>query len=190
MEKIWNYTFNDLQVDPTETPVLLTEPTFNPNPHRLKTTEIMFESFQLPLLYLANTAVLELFSSGRTTGVVLECGAGVTNVVPIYEGHALPHCTTSLDVAGTDLTELMLKLLCNQRGRHYLTLDTTYSDITREDARLAKEKLCFVASDFDRETDANVQTNELEIQFELLDKSADITTVPISKILEQKKQKY
>ena len=54
-------------------------------------TEIMFETFNVPSLYTAYQAVLALYSSGRTTGLVLDSGDGVTNTVPIYEGYALPH---------------------------------------------------------------------------------------------------
>lgn len=54
-------------------------------------TEIMFETFNVPSLYIAMQAVLSLYSSGKTTGIVLDSGDGVTNTVPVYEGYALPH---------------------------------------------------------------------------------------------------
>jgi actin-related protein len=54
-------------------------------------TEIMFETFNVPSLYIACQAVLALYSTGRTTGLVLDSGDGVTSTVPIYEGYALPH---------------------------------------------------------------------------------------------------
>lgn len=54
-------------------------------------TEIMFEKFNVPSFYLSVQAVLSLYSSGRTTGLVLDAGDGVSHTVPIYEGYALPH---------------------------------------------------------------------------------------------------
>ena len=51
----------------------------------------MFEKFKVDSLCLINTAVLSLFSTGKTSGVVVECGEGVSYTVPIFEGYALPH---------------------------------------------------------------------------------------------------
>lgn len=75
----------------------------------------MFETFTVPSFYLAIQAVLSLYSSGKTTGLVLDAGDGVTHTVPIYEGYALPHAIERNDLAGRDLTEYLKKLL-NEEG--------------------------------------------------------------------------
>ena len=83
-------------------------------------TQIMFVSFNVPAFYLAVQAVLALYSSGRTTGVVLDSGDGVTHTVPIYEGYALPHAIERNDLAGRDLTDYMKRLL-NESGLNFST---------------------------------------------------------------------
>lgn len=145
MEKIWYHTFyTDLRIDPADHPVLLTEPPLNPRTNREKMAEIMFETFNVPALYVAMQAVLSLYASGRVTGLVLDSGAGVTHIVPIYEGFALTHAISRVDLAGRDITEYLTRLL---RQRGYSLITTAEKEIVRD----IKEKLCYVALNPEKE---------------------------------------
>jgi len=140
-----------------EHPVLLTEAPLNPRLNRDHAAQIFFDTFNVPALFISVQAVLSLYSSGRTTGIVIDSGDGVTHAVPVFEGFSMPHAIRRVDVAGRDVTD-HLQLLLRKSGHH---LHTTAE---REVVRTIKEKCCYVAlNPAKEEKEAQGRTEEFRL---------------------------
>ena len=159
------YSKQNLNTNPSEHPILLTEPPLNPISNRSTIAEIFFESYHTPALFFSPPAVLSLYASGRTTGVVLDVGEGTTHVVPVYEGYALKHSITRSDVSGRDVTDCLHKLLRKNSGLVFST--TAEKDLVK----MMKEDICYLRQDGSQNDGAKLSST-----ISSTDKSASTTT--------------
>lgn len=145
MELVWHHLYqNELKIVSEDHPVLLTEPPLNPRQNRDTMAQIMFETFNVPALYVSVQAVLALYASGKTTGLVLDCGDGVCHAVPVFKGFSLSNAIQRTDTAGRDVTEYM-QLLLRKQGVKLST--SAEKEIVRE----IKEKYGYLALDLIKE---------------------------------------
>ncbi|CAD8043591.1 unnamed protein product [Paramecium primaurelia] len=141
MERIWHHAFyNQLRVSPEDQAIFLTEAPMNPKFNRERMILIMFETFNVPSFYVSNQAVLSLYASGRTIGLVVDSGDGVTHCVPVFEGYQMPQAITKIDLAGRACTDYLSQIL-NELGQSFTESNK------REIVQDIKEKLCYTALD-------------------------------------------
>lgn len=148
-------------------PVLLTEAPLNPRANRDTAAQILFETFNVPALFTSIQAVLSLYASGRTTGIVMDAGDGVSHAVPVFEGFAMPNSIRRVDVAGRDVTEYM-QLLLRKSGFIF------HTSAEKEVVRMIKEKTTYVALDPRKEekewlANANRPTESKAVEYALPD---------------------
>lgn len=146
LELLWHHTlYKEMRANPEEHPILLSEVPLNHKENRERVTSTMFETFLAPAILQVNQAVLSLYASRITTGIVLDSGHSLTHSVPIYEGKAFEDATLRMDLAGRDLTEYLLKMVTEHNSNTAIQLGM---------ASHIKEGQCFVALDFEREVRA------------------------------------
>ena len=144
MEKIWGHIFtNELRVAPEEHNVMITEFSRKFENNRNKIAQIMFETFNVPGLYMINPAVLTLYSAGKFTGFALDLGDGITQFLPIFDGYSLIY-TDFYNFGGRDLTKYFMRMLFDYGHTFYKTNEW-------EIVKQMKEKACYVALDYEDE---------------------------------------
>mmetsp|Transcript_36309 Transcript_36309/g.36983 ORF Transcript_36309/g.36983 Transcript_36309/m.36983 type:complete len:423 (-) Transcript_36309:226-1494(-) len=153
MEKMWQRCmFEYLRCEPEEHYVLLTEPPLNPPENREYSAEIMFETFNVPGLYIAVQAVLALAASWTSkqatekslTGTVIDSGDGVTHVIPVVEGYVIGSCIKHIPLAGRTVTSYIQQLMRERK-------EPVPAEDSLETAKRIKEMYCYVCPDIAKE---------------------------------------
>ena len=155
-ENLMHYLlYSEMKVVPEEVSILITESPRTSRENREKLTEILFETFNVKRLHIANSSMLGLFSYGKTSGLIVDSGFNITSTVPVYEGYPLSHASIRINIGGEDLSKNLLSMIQNN-------LDETYIDIKgRILADDIKEKLGYLLLNPDDGDDVKDVTYEL-----------------------------
>ena len=147
--------YSEMKVVPEEVSILITESPRTSRENREKLTEILFETFNVKRLHIANSSMLGLFSYGKTSGLIVDSGFNITSTVPVYEGYPLSHASIRINIGGEDLSKNLLSMIQNN-------LDENYKDIKgRILADDIKEKLGYLLLNPDDDDDVKDVTYEL-----------------------------
>ena len=155
-ENLMHYLlYSEMKVVPEEVSILITESPRTSRENREKLTEILFETFNVKRLHIANSSMLGLFSYGKTSGLIVDSGFNITSTVPVYEGYPLSHASIRINIGGEDLSKNLLSMIQNN-------LDENYIDIKgRILADDIKEKLGYLLLNKDDDDDVKDVTYEL-----------------------------
>ncbi|XP_062938683.1 actin-like protein 7B [Cynocephalus volans] len=160
VQHIWEYMFHTaMKIVPEEHAVLVSDPPLSPSSNREKYAELLFETFRIPAMHVTSQSLLSIYSYGKTSGLVVEIGHGVSHVVPVSEGDVLPGLAGHADYAGGDLTHYLMQLL-NEAG-HGFTRDHLHI------IEHIKKRCCYAALLPDEEL--GLCPDELRVDYELPD---------------------
>lgn len=144
--------FKVLRAEPEDHYFLMTEPPLNTPENREYLAEIMFETFNIPGLYIAMQATLALIASWGSkkdgkrslTGTVIDSGDGVTHIIPVVDGYVVGSCIKHIPIAGRDITSFIQQLLRERETG-------IPPELSMEVAKKIKESYCYVCQDINKE---------------------------------------
>merc|ERR1711981_1233868 len=97
----------DLEIDADECCVLSTVSPYGPKAYAERLAELMFETHDVPGIYLGVPAIFCLYAQGKTSGVVLDSGECVTSAIPVFDGYAIAAAAEQLPFGGRDITSYL-----------------------------------------------------------------------------------
>lgn len=171
--------YNEMKVVPEEVSVLITESPLASKEKRAKLAELLFETFNVQKIHIANSSMLGLFAYGKTSGLVVDSGFNITTSVPVYEGFPLQHASIKMNIGGEDLSIKLLEMIQGKLDNSYKLLK---GRILADDI---KEKLGFVSlggEDEDKEESYLLPDGkEIKLKSELFECSIDLFNPPEDK---------
>jgi len=140
--------YKGLNKKPEDQSMLFTTHPFVSKANASKSTQFVFETFNIPAYYTGVKPVLNLYSSGHTTGLAVALGHDLMSWMPIYEAHSVSSASGASPLAGGMVTGRLLEVL--QESNPFL------SENDLEDISTIQEKFCYVAKNYELETQLGI----------------------------------
>ena len=163
MAQLYDYSFQKLNKNPEEHPVLLTEPVLNEKANREHIAQCMFETFNTPGLYIQMPGVLGMYASGSVNGITVDIGNEIQEIVPVYEGFPLREGINRVNFGGSRITDYFRRL-CSEKGYYW---KEQLEEL--EEVKQIKEKMCYVAENYKDELMKPMYSIHTEKTYELPD---------------------
>ncbi|KAJ5073538.1 actin-10-related [Anaeramoeba ignava] len=162
LEKIYHHLlFSELKMESANEPVLIAEPMFASKPEREKLVELFLETFSFPSIAFEIQPLLTLLALNRRTGLVVDIGDGLTQILPVYEGKfSTNYKLDFFQFGGKSLTQYLVKQL--KQAGHYFS-STSEFEIVKQ----IKEELCYVALDYEEELMISRESSRCEKNFKI-----------------------
>ncbi|XP_009787478.1 actin-related protein 6 [Nicotiana tabacum] len=150
---LWSHIFSNLlNITPSQSSLLLTEPLFNLPSIQRSLDEIVFEDFNFKALYVSDSpSLVHLYEASRRpygivskaqSSLVVDCGFSFTHASPVFQNFTLNYGVKRLDLGGKALSNFMKELVS------YRSVNLMDENFLMDDV---KEKLCFVSLDVARD---------------------------------------
>ena len=122
--------------------ILVTYPLFCSDEYKNNLMKFFFH-FGFKRVHVSFQAPLVLYSRGITSGIVVQCGHGITSVVPVLEGFVDPSKAKRLSITGETISDYLLQLLQTRSTSSSLLGKTVIDEI--------KEDLCYCAKSIEED---------------------------------------
>lgn len=164
---------NKLCISPSDYNVIVNSSAIRNKNNILSLTKLFLDDFTFKGLSIINSSSLSLFSTGRTSGLVVDCGENKTMCVPIYEGFPLYHALNISNIGGSHISSEILKGIVEV----YPDFNTENIEIIRE----IKEKMSYVPYIYDADYYLRSSKEDIITKDKKLYKLPDETIIEIPK---------
>ena len=143
-EKLFHYIFKEkLQIDEVNYNILLIDSIFTSSKEHEIIAQILFEKFKIFNLHFEPQCIMSLYSTSKSSGLIINSGEISTEIVPIYEGYIISNCINKFPIGGYHLTQRFMEKykndfeMFNVSNKYYMAqkIKEKYSQIfpTRKD---------------------------------------------------------